>query len=344
MTAGARSREPKGVTTGGQFATEALAEATGTVLTAEPPESVFTKRYETLDEKVEAFHAELEDQVAALADDEHWNAYLATMSKFHRYSMFNQLLIAAQPRVDENGELCAATRVAGYRKWEEFGRHVKKGEKAIGIFAPKMVRITETDAAGKPVKDAKGKLVKNSRCVGFTTASVFDVSQTEGDPLPEVDRELTETPPEGFKEDLEAAITDAGFTVSYEPIAGGASGFTEPAGKRVVVDSSLSPANTAQVLAHELGHIKAGHLERMDEYHTGHAGSRGVMEVEADSVSATLCRSQGMSADVVRASSYYVAGWSRDNPDAVKESAQKVSTTVKAILGSGTWRNSEVAA
>ena len=86
MNVDARSRDPKGVTTGGRFATETLTEATGTVLTAERPETVFTKRYETLDEKVEAFHAELEDQVAALADDANWNAYLNTMSKFHRYS------------------------------------------------------------------------------------------------------------------------------------------------------------------------------------------------------------------------------------------------------------------
>jgi antirestriction protein ArdC len=250
--------------------------------------------------------------------------------------MFNQMLIAAQRP--------SATQVAGYRKWEELGRHVMKGEKGISIFAPKMVRITALDGAGAPVKDAKGKLVRNSRCVGFTTATVFDAAQTDGDPLPTIDRELTESPPDGFKEDLEAAIAQAGFTVTYEPITGGASGFTEPVGQRVVVDSSLSPANTAQVLAHELGHIKAGHLDRMDEYHTGHAGSRGAMEVEADSVSAVLCRSQGMSTDVIRISSTYVAGWSRDNPDAVKESAQKVSTTVKAILESGTWRNSEVSA
>ena len=341
MSTATRNRQPKGAPIGGEFAVETRAEPVGVDLTPEPVETVFTKRYETLDEKIEAFHAELNDAVAGLADDENWQAYLDTVSKFHRYSMFNQMLIAAQPRMNDDGELCAATRVAGFRKWEEFGRHVKKGEKAIGIFAPKMVRITETDPAGKPVKDASGKLVKHSRCVGFTTASVFDVSQTEGDPLPEVDRELTETPPDGFKEDLEAAITGAGFTVSYEKIATGASGYTEPGSKRVVVDASLSPANTAQVLAHELGHIKAGHLDHMGEYHTGHGGSRGKFELEADAISAVICRSQGMSASVSKTSSYYIAGWNRDNPDAMKESAQKVSGTVKEVLGAGAWRNME---
>ena len=326
-----RTRQPKGVPVGGQFATDTHAEAAGVTLVADAPETVFTKRYDTLDEKVEAFHAELEDRVADLADDANWQAYLGIMSKFHRYSMFNQMLIAVQ-----NPE---ATHVCGYRKWEEFDRHVMKGERGIAIFAPKMVRMTEEDPAGKPVLDAKGKPVKRSRCVGFTTATVFDVSQTDGAPLPTVDRELTETPPEGFKEDLETAVTDAGFTVSYEKIPGSASGFTDPIGKRVVIDSSMSAGNTAQTLAHELGHIKAGHLEKMDEYHTGHGGGRGAMELEADAVSAVVCRAAGMSAKVAQTSGYYIAGWNRDNPEAMKESAQKVSTTVKAILGTGGFRS-----
>lgn len=330
-----RKREVGGATDG-RYATEATPENGGVALLPEKPETVFTKRYETLDDKIDAFQSELNDAVAGLAHDENWQAYLETMGKFHKYSMFNQMLIAVQ---------CPnASRVAGYRKWEEFGRRVNKGEKAIGIFAPKMIRVTELDGAGKPVKDAKGKLKKNSRCVGFTTASVFDVSQTDGDELPSVDRELSETPPDGYKDDLETAITDAGFTVSYEKITGGASGFTEPAGKRVVVDSALSPANTVQVLAHELGHIKAGHLDKMDEYHSGHGGSRGAMELEADAVASVLGRANGMTPAVSKVSSYYIAGWNRSNPDAMKESAQVVSKTVKSILETGTWRNAEAAA
>lgn len=81
-----RTRQPKGVPVGGQFATDAHGEADGVTLVADTPETVFTKRYDTLDEKVEAFHAELEDRVADLADDANWQAYLGIMSKFHRYS------------------------------------------------------------------------------------------------------------------------------------------------------------------------------------------------------------------------------------------------------------------
>lgn len=326
-----RSRQPKGVPVGGQFATEAHTEATGVTLAPAAEETVFTKRYATLDEKVEAFHAELEEQIAALADDENWQRYLDTMSQFHRYSLYNQLLIAVQ-RPD-------ATRVAGYRKWEEFGRHVMKGEKGISIFAPKLVRMTVEDGNGKPVIGDDGKPLKQQRCVGFTTATVFDVSQTDGDPLPDIDRELSEIPPDGFTDDLEAAITGSGYGVSYEPTGSAADGYTDPRAKRVVVDPTLSPGRRAEVLAHELGHIKAGHLDQMDDYHTGHGGQRGRMELEAEAVAYGLCRANGMSTRVGTIASTYVAGWTRDNPDLIKESAAKVSGTVKSILSGGTWRN-----
>lgn len=335
MSTATRSRKPKGVPVGGQFATEARGES-GTTLVADPVETVFTKRYDTLDQKVDAFHTELEELVAGLADDENWHAYLDTMTKFHRYSMFNQMLIGVQ-----NPD---ATRVAGYRKWEEFGRHVNMGEHGISIFAPKTVRMDVLDSSGNRVLDAKGKPTKQSRCVGFTTATVFDISQTDGDPLPDIDRELTETPPDGFKDDLEAAIAEAGYTVAYENMTGSTDGATSPSTKRVTINASLSPANTAEVLAHELGHIKAGHLERSDEYHTGHGGHRGTMEVEAEAVAYVLCRANGMSTQVGKTASTYVAGWSRENPDTIRESAQKVSTTVKGILSAGSWRNVAAAA
>ncbi|WP_156250921.1 ArdC-like ssDNA-binding domain-containing protein [Pseudactinotalea terrae] len=246
----------------------------------------------------------------------------------------NQLLIAAQ-RPD-------ATQVAGYRKWEEMGRQVMKGEKGIAILAPRKVRVTVTDAAGNPVRDEKGKPKKELKVVGFTTATVFDVSQTDGDPLPELKDDLTAEPPAGYIEDLEKAITGRGFTVSYEAdLPGSARGYSSPEGK-VVVRESLSPAMRAKVLAHELGHIAAGHLDELEEYHTGHGGQRGRMEVEAESIAYTLCRANGMSTEVGDISGTYVAGWATAaEPDAVKAAAQKVSKTVATLLGEGDWTNAE---
>lgn len=116
---------------------------------------------------------------------------------------------------------------------------------------------------------------------------------------------------------------------------GGAEGFTTADGsKRVVVDSGLSAGSRASVLAHELGHIKAGHLDRVDEYHAGHGGSRGAMEVEAESISFVLCRHAGMKTPGETASTY-VKGWERTvrDQEQVKNSAQTVAKAVKEVLG-----------
>ncbi|WP_022893252.1 ArdC-like ssDNA-binding domain-containing protein [Agromyces subbeticus] len=327
-----RTRQPKGQPIGGQFAQETRGES-ATGLTAPPAEeSAFRRRYDTMEQNMQAFHGELEKQVEDLADDENWNAYLRTMSQFHRYSLSNQLLIAVQSP--------GATRVAGFKKWQELGRQVRKGEKGIAIFVPKRIRVDRKDGEGKVLLGDNGKPLKDSITVGFTTGTVFDVSQTDGEELPDIVRELSETPPAGFKEDLQHAIQDAGFTVSYEDIPGGASGFTTVDGSnRVVIQTGLTRGSEAEVLAHELGHIKAGHIERHDQYHTGHAGHRGAMEVEAESIAYVLCRSNGMSTKVGEVSATYVAGWSRKEPEHIKESATKVSSVVRELLGNGSWRN-----
>ncbi|WP_251153611.1 ArdC-like ssDNA-binding domain-containing protein [Cellulosimicrobium sp. Marseille-Q4280] len=338
-----RSRVPAGVRTGGQFAVEARGEADVDLATAPPnepageelAETVFTRRYDSVEDKVAAFHAELEQRVSELAHDENWLAYLDTMAKFHRYSMLNTLLIAAQRP--------GATKVAGFRKWkDELGRHVRKGEKGISIFAPKTRRVPVTDAAGNPVKGENGKAKYEVRCIGFTTTTVFDVSQTDGPEMPAVTHDLSGEPPAGFTQDLEAAITAQGYTIGSEDLPGTARGYTDPRGKRVVVEASLSPAMRAKVLAHELGHIACGHTERLEEYHSGHRGGRGQMEVEAESVAYALCRANGMSTQVGDVSGTYVAGWAGPaGSEAVKASANAVAKATRTVLESQPWRNVE---
>lgn len=301
---------------------------------AAPDPEVFRQRYDTMTDKLAAYHDELEKNVAGLAEDDNWNDYLDAMSRFHRYSPSNQMLIAIQT----DGE---ATRVAGFRTWKKLDRNVRKGEKGISILAPKVVRADVLDAAGNTVHGADGKPIKEKRCVGFTTTSVFDISQTDGKPLPELE-ELTEEPREGLTQDLQAAISDSGFELDYTEIAGSAQGYTTPSGK-VVVDSRLSEGERARTLAHELGHIKLGHLERISEYHQGHGGQRGVMEVEADSYAYSMLRANGMSSDSVNPSSYYVAGWSRSDPDVLRGAAENVSKAVRGTLESHSFRNVEPA-
>lgn len=347
-TASTIRRVAGGVPNGGQFATNGHAdpelELTGEEHLATEPsaeqstasiverESVFTHKYDTTDEKLAALQGEIAGHVTALENDENWHAYLNAMSQFHRYSFRNQILISLQTK----GK---ATQVAGFNKWKDLDRSVIKGEKGITILAPKVIRKKSEDAAGKPVIGADGKPTKTSHCVGFTTATVFDVSQTDGTPLPESGNTLHETPPEGFKQDLEKAITDSGYTVTYEDIPGSASGFTSPTDKRVVIQQGMTPANEVQTLAHELGHIKAGHTERTDEYHQGAGGQRGNFEVEADSISYVLLRANSMSTQVGAKTGRYVAGWGGTGPEAVQASAEIVQKTVKDLLANNSWRN-----
>ena len=287
---------------------------------------------EAKESKVKALLEELQGQVENLANDETWIASLNIMGKFHSYSFRNQMLIALQ-KPD-------ATRVAGFNRWKELGRSVNRGEKAITIIAPAPIYADVVDDAGNAVLGDDGKKKRTVVSSRFTTAAVFDISQTSGEPLPHYDRELKETPPEGFEDDLTTAIQDKGFTVSEEELQPGHQGYTTTDGsKRVVIAKGLNPAQRAETLAHELGHIAAGHIDRAGEYHTGHGGQRSNMEVEAQSISYVLVRANGMSPAMGRSSAPYVAGWGSKDPDALKNSGTAVSKAVKGLLGEHAWRN-----
>src|SRR5699024_2780353 len=132
---------------------------------------------------------------------------------------------------------------------------------------------------------------------------------------------------------------DAGFTIQYTEGMPG-DGSTNPITKVDQINSQLTPAMQAATLAHELGHIKAGHLERTTEYHVGPGGQRGSMEVEAESIAYAICRANGMSTKVGDAAGTYIAvSANAAGTDVVKKTAQNVSSVVKQILGEGRWRN-----
>jgi antirestriction protein ArdC len=333
MSTATISRQSKGQPIGGEFATHDRDESDVTLGGETGDEiSVWRTRYETPEAKVKAFMDELETAVGDLDSDEDWQHYLATMSKFHNYSFNNQMLIALQ---------CpGAERVAGFKKWQELGRQVRKGERGISILAPRKARVELKDAAGNPIRDENGKPRRDMRVIGVTTATVFDISQTDGPDLPTGRQELSEEPPAGLKEDLEGAITNLGFTVDYGKMPGSALGYTTTDGSnRVVIKQGLTPGSTARVLAHELGHIAAGHVERGADYHVGPGGERGQMEVEADSISYAMLRSNGMSPEVGRANASYISGWSKRDPKSVKAAATTVSKAVKSLFESTRWQN-----
>ena len=157
-----------------------------------------TKTAEQRQAEREALLATLGDKVAALASSDEWLAYLRFMAAFRRYSFNNLMLIAAQcPQ---------ATHVAGYRKWQQLGRQVRKGEKAIKILGYSTKKITKTDPeTGEEVED---------RLVRYPVLSVFDISQTDGDPVPADRYQLPSGDgPDGALDRLTAWLTGEGWTL-----------------------------------------------------------------------------------------------------------------------------------
>lgn len=292
---------------------------------------------EDRDERIKVMQEELALAVEDLGSDEAWLQYLDTASRFHKYSLNNQILIWIQHP--------DATRVASFKTWKSLGRAPKKGEKGISIFAPMLV--ADKDESGNIRRDTNGNAMK--KYVRSIPTTVFDISQTEGDDLPESEwqREFTEEPPEGYTDDLAAAITAHGYEVRFEDLSRESHrGYTRNSNgeKLVVIDSSTSPGTQATTLAHELGHIACGHLdeERKGEYHTGHGGRRGAMEMEAESFGYVLSRANGMETHI-RGASEYVAGWATKSQEDLKATGDTVAKAVKATLSGSTWKNAGAA-
>jgi hypothetical protein len=199
--------------------------------------------------------------------------YLRVMARFHRYSFTNILLICSQ-RPD-------ATHVAGYRTWQKLGRQVRKGEKGIVIFAP-MVRRAGMDARSLDVeKDGSGddRLIR-----GFKAVRVFDIVQTDGEPLAEVPS-LQGSPGE-YLARLQAIVRGHGIELDYDCIPSGADGLS--AGGRIVLSSDLPPAEEFAVLVYEFAHELLHHGQRRPDT------TKSIRETEAEAVAFVVCQSIGL--------------------------------------------------
>lgn len=217
-------------------------------------------------EKVEHALMMLDEGVGRITGGEEFRRYLAFSARFHRYSARNCLLILAQ---------CPhASRVAGYRKWQELGRQVRRGEEGIRILAP-VSRTVEEEGTDEKVR----------ALVGFRVTTVFDVSQTDGEPLPEapVPEDLRDSDdPAGVAsrvyEGLSRFCQDEGVAVETEDRRPGEYGSYDPKGRRVVLNRALSEVDRATTLTHELVHHL---LHREDDSRT----TRAMRETEAEGTS-----------------------------------------------------------
>ena len=203
--------------------------------------------------------------------------YLDVMARFHNYSFRNTLMILMQ-RPD-------ATRVAGFRQWEKLGRHVKKGEKGIGIYAP-MVYCNKDESKNGGCDDKSDDAKPGKTLRGFRIVHVFDVEQTEGEPLPEFS--TVDGEPGDWLSKLEAVVRDAGIELEYAENLGGAKGRSE--GGKILVLAHLPASEKFCVLAHEHGHELLHKGDRRKET------SKKVRETEAEAVGFVVARAVGLDA------------------------------------------------
>lgn len=279
------------------------------------------KKFEnSTEDKIKKLSEQLEEGIKNLFESDKYKNFLKTMSKFHNYSFRNSILIMMQ-----NPE---ATYVAGFNKWNTLNRKVNKGEKGIKIFAPapikKKVEQYKKDENGNYIYE-NGKKVKEEVeqiIPKYKITHVFDISQTNGEPLPTLTEELKGKVNDfiNFKKALEKSTN---FNISYGSIKGEAKGYCTPALRRIKVKENMSEVQTIKILLHEIAHA---------ELHTSKDGkSRSFKEVEAESIAFIVSNYYGI--DTSDYSFGYLAGWSSDKElGELKESLDTIQKTAASLI------------
>jgi len=267
-----------------------------------------TKPTHDRSERLAEAHADLVAAVESLTSGDDWQRMLDVAARFHHYSANNVFLIMMQ-RPD-------STQVAGYRAWQGLNRQVRKGEKGIRILAPCKFRYATTDDEGQETIHIGIR--------GFTTVSVFDVAQTDGEELPDMRPTLLDGGDAfGLWDALATQVQAAGFRIERGECRG-ANGSTNHAQRTVRVRDDVSDAQAAKTLCHELAHVI---LHTSTE---AYFRCRGVCEVEAESVAHLVCQAAGLTTDAY--SWPYVALWAEGKSEVVRETADRVIMTARSIL------------
>ena len=280
----------------------------------------------------------IENGIKELFESDKYRKYLATMSRFHRYSVNNTMLIYIQ-RPD-------ATHVAGFNKWrDQFGRNVLKGEKGIRIIAPtpykKKVEEIKTDPeTNAPVLDADGKAIieeKEIRIPMFKVVSVFDVSQTSGKPLPQLAADLSGNVQQ-YEVFMEALRRASPVPMEIKPVARDTDGFFSIKAQSITIRAGMSEVQTVCAAVHEIAHAKLHDYEHMTELADDGETilvpgekSRNTEEVEAESISYAVCQYYGI--ETGENSFGYIATWSKGKElKELRASLETINKTASELI------------
>lgn len=280
----------------------------------------------------------IENGIKELFESDKYRQYLSTMSRFHRYSVNNTMLIYMQ-RPD-------ATHVAGFNKWrDQFGRNVLKGEKGIRIIAPtpykKKVEEIKTDPeTNAPLLDADGKAIieeKEIRIPMFKVVSVFDVSQTSGKPLPQLAADLSGNVQQ-YEVFMEALRRASPVPMEIKPVARDTDGFFSIKAQSITIRAGMSEVQTVCAAVHEIAHAKLHDYEHMTELADDGETilvpgekSRNTEEVEAESISYAVCQYYGI--ETGENSFGYIATWSKGKElKELRASLETINKTASELI------------
>ena len=272
----------------------------------------------------------LKSGMEALFSSDKYKEYLNFMSRFHNYSSRNIMLIQQQ--------MPSATRVAGAKLWEfEFNRKVNADQEhaSIKIYAPNASKIKKEMQkmdveTGAPLLDEDGKPIMEEVEVitrpRFVLVPVYDVSQTHGDPLPQLAEDLTGNV-EHYEAFLETLKTVSPLPISFEPLPPGVDGYCHP-GKKIDIREGMSEIQTISAIVHEISHAKLHDKNMMAK--TDKPKPRDVQEIEAESVSYVVCQRFGI--ETAPNSFGYLAAWSSEDMKKLKASLDTIRKEANGLI------------
>lgn len=291
-------------------------------------------------DRIKEITAGIEQGIKELFESDRYRLYLSTMSRFHKYSLNNVMLIHSQ-RPD-------ATLVAGFNKWKnQFGRHVKKGERGIQILAPvpfkKKVDEVKLDPHTKaPMLDKDGNLVKEEKEVSvpmFKVVSVFDVSQTDGKPLPVLAHNLSGDVQQ-YEVFMEALRRTSPVPIVIAHTDRDVDGFFDLTAQQITIQDGMSQVQTICAGVHEIAHSKLHNYDKMTELADDgvtvlapEEKDRHTEEVEAESISYAVCQYFGI--ETADNSFGYIATWSQGKElKELRASLETINRTSSELISS----------
>ncbi len=291
-------------------------------------------------DRIKEITAGIEKGIMELFESDRYRQYLSTMSRFHKYSLNNVMLIHSQ-RPD-------ATLVAGFNKWKnQFGRHVKKGERGIQILAPvpfkKKVDEVKLDPHTKaPILDKDGNLVKEEKEVSvpmFKVVSVFDVSQTDGKPLPVLAHSLSGDVQQ-YEVFMEALRRTSPVPIVIAHTDRDVDGFFDLTAQQITIQDGMSQVQTICAGVHEIAHSKLHNYDKMTELADDgvtvlapEEKDRHTEEVEAESISYAVCQYFGI--ETADNSFGYIASWSQGKElKELRASLETINRTSSELISS----------